>query len=209
MNDLSLTIFDTSICPKPKIMGQRVLLCDEMWQAIDWQSVELLLPVKHYLEHLVYTQSNQTLDDIIDGSYLNILDDKVYAYLSEIGLFAKFRATFYNNLSDFDKTLAKEIKTDINDLIILGWEVVDNCGCSASYEGIYPLNSYFDYFYINNSNYYNIIINKFGLFDNLEYAQVYCQLNNKHNQDNAPWIPVAILTDKLSKEKISLMLNQI
>lgn len=191
-----LIIFDIVICKKPLKMGQRTLLCDEMWLPINEYEIQLLEPIKDKLVHTIHTRENQTYDELVDGSYLNILSDYVYSFLLNNSLFAKFYATYSQYLNDWQLSISKELDVDINHLELLGWEVVNNCGSSASYDGIYPLNSYSDFFYVKNELIDIFPINKWGLFYDLKYALEYCELNNKSNQDSSPWVPIAVLCKK-------------
>lgn len=201
MIDENLTIFNCSICQPPVRLGQRVLLCDEMWQTLDNHHMHVLQPFKHMLRHTVHSIPNQG-DKLINGEYLQILDDQFYDLIQDISIFVRFRATFIDLLSDFDKVLTQDLSLKYQSFSILGWEVWNNVGCSASYEGIYPLTSYSDFFYIKHQQNYCTPINQWGLFDSLDLANDFCTLNNQHNPDDAPWIPIAILTDTISSKKL-------
>lgn len=197
-----LIVFDVAICKKPLKMGQRTLLCDEMWLPLDESDMHILEPIKNKLTHTIYTIDGQDYNTLIDGSYLKILSDDVYEFLSEKELFVKFYAGYKQHLDDWKLSISDDLDIDVSELELLGWEVVDNGGNSASYEGVYPLNSYSDFFYLKNELEDVFPINEWGLFCHLDYAIKYCDINNSRNKDGVPWVPIAILCKKQDKNRL-------
>ncbi len=199
-----LKVYQFNIATMPKSMGQRLLLCQSMWQTCERSELIQVPEITHKVRTLWGGR-------IEEAESLKIIDKSILDTMLDYNLFPVFYANFYEKLDNYSKKDAYELHITVEDydLVILGWEVTNDLGSEDSAdEMISPLNGYRDYYYLREPIAL-FPINKWGLFYYYADAQKYVEINNENNDMTGhSWFTIPILTTKNALAKLEEMYQQ-
>lgn len=188
MNMKNNILASVMICELPKYFNGRLILSGYhgVWEAVK----EIPAEIRPYLTDDVGNK------EVSYGGLLQIIDTKALMHLDEWGLFACFRGVHEEFFELVQTSPPYEVYANlINDLKLVGWDISTSNGwCSASCEGIFPINPFTGEAVDQNLS----EINQYGLFESLEDCLNYCRINNEKISENAPWYPVAVYLDMSS-----------
>ena len=130
---------------------------------------------------------------------------KVFELLEKFGLYACFRGVAKEYINHVNVAPPTEFYLSlISELKFMGWDIaISNGWCTASVEGIFPINPFTGDVLDGNISQ----LNEYGLFDSLEHCSNYCQLNTQRVPEDSPWYPVAVYVDYNSHARLSKIIR--
>lgn len=193
-----MVLASVMVCGLPKYFGGRLILSGYhgVWEATE----KLPDDIKSYFTDDVGNK------DVSYGGLLQMVHKKAFDKISNLELFVCFRGVHEEYLELVQTRPPKEFYESLKDeLVLIGWDISTGNGwCSASSEGLYPLDPFTGEILDENIKQ----LNEYGLFGALENCLEYCRLNNEEIPDNSPWYPVAIYIDKESSKRLQAYLKE-
>jgi len=188
-----IEIASVMICGLPRqVDGRRILSgYHGVWEAV----ADIPHEIKAYLTDDVGNEG------VSYGGLLQIADKKVLGLLDGLGLFACFRGVPEKYLKHMQVCPPKDLYLSLmKDLKLVGWDISTGNGwCTASCEGLFPINPFTGEILDKNSSF----LNEYGLFGTLENCLYYCQINDEKIPQDSPWYPVAVYVDSASEKRLS------
>lgn len=193
----NIEIASLMVCGLPKHFdGRLILSCYHgVWEAVPCLPREIQ----------VYFTDDVGNENASYGGLLQIIEAKVFEILETYGMYTCFRAVAKEYMSHVNVDPPKKFyQSLISELKFMGWDIATGNGwCTASVEGIFPINPFTGDVLDGNISQ----LNEYGLFDCLENCSDYCQLNNEKIPENSPWYPVAVYTDHNSYTRLNKMID--
>ncbi|MFA5982406.1 MAG: hypothetical protein WC782_00140 [Methylococcaceae bacterium] len=192
----NIIIASVMVCNLPKFLDGRLVLSG--YHGV-WEAVEKLPD-----DILSYFTDDVGNKPVSYGGLLQIIDTQVLEILNDKGFFVCFRGIHEKYLEHVQAYPPKEIYQNLaNGLKLLGWDISTGNGwCTASCEGIFPINPFTGEVLDENISQ----LNEYSLFNDLDNCLNYCHINNEKIPENSPWYPVAIYVDQFSYKRLSAYL---
>ena len=193
----NIEIASLMICGLPRhFNGRLILSCyDGVWEAVPCLPSEIQ----------AYFTDDVGNKNVSYGGFLQVTDVKVFELLEKFELYACFRGVAKEYINQISVVPPTELYQKlISELKFMGWDIaISNGWCTASVEGIFPINPFTGDVLDGNISQ----LNEYGLFDSLEHCSNYCQLNNQRVPEDSPWYPVAVYVDYNSHARLSKIIR--
>lgn len=183
------------LCTRPMIVDGRAVLSasDSVWNPIE--------DLPEGLSALTDDLGNNT--PTYAGTVFTTSPDTI-SEIQELNIMLCMRCVRASDIPYTDCPLSIRVTDMVPEPLFMGWDIVRGNGwVSASCDGYFPINSTGE-----QRNHNEIgILNNYSLFDDLVRCLEYCERNNKEIPEWAPWYPVAIFCDSLTKSSIDALIK--